>query len=227
METKIENVIYIISNFFALLMSIFIGYFNYLALGNKFTFVLVTLFFSILFVPSNLNLFRLRKKKIYNVWYNIILLIVSLYCFVISGIGILLYYSNYFIDHGSKAIKIVVEYSPVMALLIIMSYIFSFLVEKIVVDTKEDYTSLYLFIIGATAAIPFFSSVNKFTLISNILLIIFILKQLIGHKGACSNDTIRITYIIILLLSICSFNVLGIILSSIMFFDLDKIGVNV
>ena len=61
----------------------------------------------------------------------------------------------------------------------------------------------------------------------NILLIIFTIKAMIGMKGIFSNDSVRISYIWIFILSLLSGNVVSAILIALMFVDLDTIGVNV
>ena len=54
---KSKSLIYVLANSFAMLMSILIAYFNQLTQGNKYNNILVLLLFSIILIPSNLNIF--------------------------------------------------------------------------------------------------------------------------------------------------------------------------
>lgn len=227
MNIKIDKPVYYLANSFALLMTIFIAYFNYLTQGNNYTGIVFLLTISIILIPSNINLFRLNKKKIYNGWYNLILLFTSLYCSLISMYSILMYYAKYFIDLGESSVNYFFNHLPIMIILIIITFIASFFVEKTIIKTKEDHMSFYFFLIIVTSILPFFSKVHTFTLIMNILLIIFAIKAMIGMKGIFSNDSVRISYIWVFILSLLSGNVVAAILIALMFFDLDTIGVNV
>lgn len=227
MNIKIDKPVYYLANSFALLMTIFIAYFNYLTQGNSYTGIVFLLTISIILIPSNINLFRLNKKKIYNGWYNLILLFTSLYCSLISMYSILMYYAKYFIDSGESSVNYFFNHLPIMIILIIITFISSFFVEKIIIKTKEDHMSFYFFLIIVTSILPFFFKVNTFTLIMNILLIIFTIKAMMGMKGIFSNDSVRISYIWVFILSLLSGNVVAAILIALMFFDLDTIGVNV
>ena len=224
---KTKSLIYVLANSFAMLMSILIAYFNQLTQGNKYNNILVVLLFSIILIPSNLNVFRLTKKKIYNGAYNVILLCTSLYSCMISTYSILLYYAKYFEDGGKSSSIFFQNHIIVIIALILFTFISTFFTEKEIIKTKVDNTGGYLFLILLTSILPFFSHVKTFTLIANVLLIVLTIKTMIGLKGVFSNDNVRMSYFGIFVLSLISGNIVSAIISCFMFIDLDIIGVNV
>lgn len=227
MKEKLQKTVYFLANVFSLFMFVFIAYFNYLTQGSKFTCIIILLLFSIILIPSNINLFRINKKKIYNTGYNLILFLTSFYCTMISVYSILTYYAKYFIDYGNSAIEYFYNHLIIMVALIVITYISSFFVKKEIIKTKEDNSVLYLFLIILTSLLPFLSKIHTFTLICNILLILLTIKTLLGFKGRFSNDNVRMSYFGIFVLSLISGNVISAVIISLMFFDLDVIGVNV
>lgn len=178
------------------------------------------------------NLCRINKKVINNPIYHIILIILSSYVSIIS-IKCLMVFKNYYKEYDSDFLNNSVNYFGDRFILVviftILVLLLSFLFKKIKVERKKDNSTVMLLILILTSVISLFG-INQGDIIPGGLTLsnfIFGIIILIKLNSINTVNELQKYYLILILLSLFSFNSVALILSIYMFLGLDKFGLNI
>ena len=178
------------------------------------------------------NLCRINKKIINNPIYHIILIILSSYVSIIS-IKCLMIFKNYYKEYDSDFLNNSVNYFGDRFILVviftILVLLLSFLFKKIKVERKKDNSTVMLLILILTSVISLFG-INQGDIIPGGLTLsnfIFGIIILIKLNSINTVNELQKYYLILILLSLFSFNSVALILSIYMFLGLDKFGLNI
>lgn len=226
---KIQNLFYNFATLFSFI-SIFLLYTYNALVNNVYLNGYVIMIGLFMLLNPIINMYVIKQKKIKNVIYNFIIILISLYTSYLSIKGLLIYnrYRNTDnIDYLNDATNCFGDSFIFIIITLILLIIISFFLKKEQNIKQKDNSSKMIIILILTNVIPFFSDVTLTPMIFTITSLIFCIITLIKvHGNIILTNEMNKYYLILFMLGILSCNLVQSILSIIMLVQLDKFGIN-
>lgn len=232
---SISKIFNILSNISCIIAIVLVYAFIFITESYYFNGYIILLFLCLLLNPVT-NLFRLNKRIINNPIYHFIVIILTSYISATS-ISSLKIYNQFlnFTKDNSIAINNSVGYFGerfiYIMIALIITLLISFIFKKENIKISKDRSKLMLFIIFISSVMPIVTK-NIWTMEYicagfNIALLIFSIITFFKLSNINTSSELQKYYLILIISSIISFNPLSLILSSNLFIQLDKLGLNI
>lgn len=180
-----------------------------------------------LFINPIFNLYRLTTKRIYNLFYNLLVILISIIITYISIKSIANYCMNYNIDQGDSTVLGFFNSLIYMIIAILIIDLLSIFMKKEKTLVKKDNSKLLFLIISITGVLPLLSNYKTIQIILSVALSIFSFIIIFELNHINSKYDLQKVYALLMIISLITMNFVSLILLINMYFELDKYGVNV
>lgn len=229
--SKLFNVLSTISSIIAITL---IYSFIFITESYYFNGYIILIFFCLLLNPI-INLFRLNKKKINNPIYHIIVIGLTSYISAtsISSLKIYNQFLNSTTDNSTainNALGCFGERFLYIMIALILTLLISFIFKKENIKSDKDNSKLMLIIIFILSIMPL--ATNNIWNMGyifggfNIALLVFTIITFFKLRYINTSSELQKYYLILIFLSLISFNPISLVLSCNLFIQLDKFGLN-
>lgn len=196
----------------------------------------IILIFLCLLLNPVINLFRLNKKRIHNPIYHLIVIGLTS-CISATSISSLRIYNQFFnfaTDNSTvinNALGCFGERFIYIMIGLILTLLISFMFKKENIKTDKDNSKLMLIIIFVVSIIPL--ATNNIWNMGyifggfNTALLIFSIITFFKLRYINTSSELQKYYLILIFLSLTSFNPISLVLSCNLFIQLDKFGLNI
>lgn len=203
----------------------------YIGITNSFYYhgTIIFIFLYLLLNPL-LNIFRLNKKVITNLFYNFMIVIFNLFFLYIMleplKMGVE-YYITGNVNYLNAARIYVGNYTMLLLLLLIILNIITLLFKKVTVETKKDSFNIKNLAILLSCLAPLLGEISLF------MIFLIIISSILCVEGFVRYNTFPITkelqkyYFLLIILGILMCNPVAILFSILVFIEMDTIGIRI
>lgn len=224
---KKNNIFNFLSTIISLIMVILLFLFNIIVKNISLNGASILLYLVMIINPI-LNLVRIKKKKINNPIYHIILIIVAIFisniCFNSIKIGIN-YYNTNDVNYLNNSISYFYNNYLSMFVSLVFVLLLSFIFKKEIIEFKDDNSAFLLMIMLITSIFYVFVDKTIIQTIINICNFVFVILSLIKFNNIKIISEAQKYYLILIVLNVLLLNPIGTVLSINLYIQLDKNGI--
>ena len=219
------KIILYLSNLLSVIFVTLLCIFLYLIEGTHITTISLFLALFILIDINISNLYKSTKKYINNALYHTINIVICLYSFYIMINSYFLYFYYKLVGESTYSIYFY-DHILIVMLLFVLLYFISFIFKKEVIKKSINNTKTIYIVLSILSVLPILNGNISLSVVISLCLSIFYLFMIFNNRINTKND-LQKTYFILIILSIFTNNLIGLILLIHLYFNLDKVGLNI